>query len=90
MKDHIVFRRRFARFVAAPAICAGVLGSAALGLAGFAHASSTYINPSDPHSTIKPPDVVATPQIIGPALYPYGHYRSTMGADGGDGGGGGD
>jgi hypothetical protein len=35
MKGHIVFRR-FARFVAAPAICAGVLGSAALGLAGFA------------------------------------------------------
>jgi hypothetical protein len=51
--------RRFARYIALPAVSAGILGGAALGLAGMASAG-TY--PS--HDPSPRPGIVATPNTI--------------------------
>jgi hypothetical protein len=48
--------RNFARYIALPAVSAGILGGAALGLAGMANASTTQ--------DVRPPAVVATPNTI--------------------------
>lgn len=45
---------RFARYIALPAVAAGIIGGAALGLAGAADAA-TYSTPS--------PSIVATPDV---------------------------
>jgi hypothetical protein len=45
---------RFARYFALPIVSAGIIGGAALGLAGAANASNT---------DVKPPAIVATPQV---------------------------
>jgi hypothetical protein len=46
-------RTRFAHFFALPIVSAGIVGIAALGLAGTASAAN--------NSDVRPPDVVATP-----------------------------
>ena len=46
--------KRFARFIALPAVSAGIIAGAALGLAGSANAA-TYSAPS--------PSIVATPDV---------------------------
>jgi hypothetical protein len=48
--------RRFARYIALPVVSAGIIGGAAIGLAGVANASDV--------STPRPPHIVATPQTI--------------------------
>jgi hypothetical protein len=44
---------RFARYFALPIVSAGIIGGAALGLAGAANAAN--------NADVRPPDVVATP-----------------------------
>ena len=44
--------RNFARYIALPAVSAGILGGAALGLAGMANAAAT---------DVQQPSIVATP-----------------------------
>jgi hypothetical protein len=46
---------RFARYFALPIISAGIIGGAALGLAGTASAAN--------NTDVRPPDVVATPDV---------------------------
>ena len=46
---------RFARYFALPIVSAGIIGGAALGLAGAANASTT--------DDVRPPAVVATPDV---------------------------
>jgi hypothetical protein len=46
--------RRFARYLALPIVSAGIIGGAALGLAGTASAADT---------DVRPPHIVATPDI---------------------------
>jgi hypothetical protein len=48
--------RRFVRYMALPIVSAGIIGAAALGLAGTANAATTSNNP-DPR-----PGIVAVPQ----------------------------
>jgi hypothetical protein len=48
--------RRFARYIALPAVSAGIIGGAALGLAGAANAATTTLN--DQRSSF-----VATPAV---------------------------
>jgi hypothetical protein len=48
--------RRFARYFALPIVSAGIIGGAALGLAGAASASTTTDN-------VTPPHIVATPDV---------------------------
>jgi hypothetical protein len=47
---------RFVRFVALPVVSAGIIGGAALGMAGMANAATSVA--SDPQ-----PGIVATPQV---------------------------
>jgi hypothetical protein len=49
--------RRFARYFALPIVSAGIIGGAALGLAGAASASTT---------DVRPPHIVATPNVKAP------------------------
>jgi hypothetical protein len=46
--------RRFARYFALPVVSAGIIGGAALGLAGTAGAATT---------DVRPPHIVATPNV---------------------------
>jgi hypothetical protein len=46
---------RFARYFALPIVSAGIIGGAALGLAGAANAAN--------NTDVRPPDVVATPDV---------------------------
>ena len=46
---------RFARYFALPIVSAGIIGGAALGLAGMANASTT--------EDVRPPAVTATPDV---------------------------
>ena len=48
--------RRFARYFALPIVSAGIIGGAALGLAGAASASTTT-------EDVRPPHIVATPDV---------------------------
>jgi hypothetical protein len=50
--------RTFVRFVAVPAISAGILGGAALGLAGMANAGTYPTHDPSPR-----PGIVATPSV---------------------------
>ncbi|MDT5282576.1 MAG: hypothetical protein QOJ20_3771 [Mycobacterium sp.] len=45
---------RFARYIALPIVSAGMIGGAALGLAGTANAATT---------DVRPPSIVATPNV---------------------------
>ena len=46
---------RFARYFALPIVSAGIIGGAALGLAGTASAAN--------NADVRPPDIVATPDV---------------------------
>jgi hypothetical protein len=77
---------RFARYIALPAVSAGILGAAALGLAGMANAG-TYPthDPSPRPGLVATPDVYAQPPVL---VYPGGQWHRHHG--GSDTGGGGD
>lgn len=62
--------RRFARYIALPAISAGILGGAALGLAGMASAGTYPTHDPSPR-----PGIVATPNVKAqpPVLVYPGH-----------------
>ena len=47
--------RRFARYLALPIVSAGIIGGAALGLAGTANAAN--------NADVRPPHTVATPDV---------------------------
>ena len=64
---------RFARYFALPIISAGILGCAALGLAGMASAAN--------NTDVRPPDVVATPDVKAqpsPEAMPGAHWHRGM------------
>jgi len=75
---------RFARYIALPAISAGILGGAALGLAGMANAG-TYPthDPSPRPGIVVTPNVKAQPPVL---VYPGGQWHRHHGG-GGDSGG---
>jgi hypothetical protein len=56
--------RRFARYIALPAISAGILGGAALGLAGMANAGTYSYQPTPRPGIVATPNTIATPPVI--------------------------
>jgi hypothetical protein len=74
MQEDIV-SRRVARFFAGWMICMGVLGGAAVGLAGIANAStgSGSTQTTGPTTSVRGPQVVATPNITAPRWVPPQH-----------------
>jgi hypothetical protein len=63
--------KSFARYVVAPAICAGALGAAVVGLAGTAAASTGSDGTT---TTVRGPQVVATPHTIAQPWVPPKHH----------------
>jgi hypothetical protein len=62
--------RRFARYLALPVISAGIVGGAALGLAGTASAAT--------NADIRPPHVAASPDVRAhpaPNVLPGAHWH---------------
>jgi hypothetical protein len=59
MKTNIA--RSFARFIALPIVSAGVLGGAALGLAGMANAATVTTETSTGSAIVATPDTYAKP-----------------------------
>jgi hypothetical protein len=55
------FTRSFARYIALPVVSAGIIGGAALGLAGMANAAVTTTQDSTGTSIVTSPDTFAKP-----------------------------
>jgi hypothetical protein len=56
--------RSFARYIALPAVSAGILGAAALGLAGMANAGTYSYEPTPRPGIVATPNTVARPPVV--------------------------
>jgi hypothetical protein len=56
--------RRFARYIALPAVSAGILGGAALGLAGMANAGTYSYEPTPRPGIVATPNTIARPPVV--------------------------
>ena len=56
--------RIFARYIALPVVSAGILGGAALGLAGMANAGTYSYTPEPRPGIVATPNVIARPPVI--------------------------
>lgn len=56
--------RIFACFIALPVVSAGILGGAALGLAGMANAGTYSYHPEPRPGIVATPNVIARPPVI--------------------------
>ena len=56
--------RSFARYIALPAISAGILGGAALGLAGMANAGTYSYQPTPRPGIVATPGTIARPPVV--------------------------
>ena len=56
--------RSLARYIALPAVSAGVLGAAALGLAGMASAGTYSYQPTPRPGIVATPNTIAQPPIV--------------------------
>ena len=56
--------RNFARYIALPAVSAGILGAAALGLAGMANAGTYSYEPTPRTGIVATPNTIARPPVI--------------------------
>jgi hypothetical protein len=54
----------FIRYIALPAVSAGILGGAALGLAGMANAGTYSYQPEPRPGIVATPNVIARPPIV--------------------------
>lgn len=55
---------RFARYIALPAVSAGILGGAALGLAGMANAGTYSYEPTPRPGIVATPNTIARPPVV--------------------------
>ena len=56
--------RSFARYIALPAVSAGILAGAALGLAGMANAGTYSYQPTPRPGIVATPNTIARPPVI--------------------------
>lgn len=56
--------RNFARYLALPVVSAGILGGAALGLAGMANAGTYSYQPEPRPGIVATPSTIARPPVI--------------------------
>jgi hypothetical protein len=56
--------RRFARYIALPAVSAGILAGAALGLAGMANAGTYSYQPTPRPGIVATPNTIARPPVV--------------------------
>jgi hypothetical protein len=56
--------RHFARYIALPAVSAGIIGGAALGLAGAANAGTYSYEPTPRPGIVATPNTIARPPVI--------------------------
>jgi hypothetical protein len=68
---------RFARYIALPAISAGILGCAALGLAGMANAGTYSYQPTPRPGIVATPNTVARPPVV---VLPGHHWHQGGGS----------
>ena len=68
--------RSFARYIALPVVSAGILGGAALGLAGMANATTTITQNGPNASIVTSPDTYAKPA---PNAIPGWYYHHGVG-----------
>ena len=63
---------RITRYIALPAISAGILGGAALGLAGMANAGTYTYDPTPRPGIVATPNTIARPPVV---VYPGHHWH---------------
>lgn len=71
-----IVARSFARYIALPVVSAGILGGAALGLAGMANATTTVTQNGPSASIVTSPDTYASP---GPNATPGWYFHHGVG-----------
>ncbi len=64
--------RRFARCIALPIVSAGILGGAALGLAGMANAGTYSYQPAPRPGIVATPNTIARPPVYIPRHRSHG------------------
>jgi len=70
--------RTFARYIALPVVSAGILGGAALGLAGAANAGTYSYEPTPRPGIVATPGTIARPPVVvmpGQAVAPRARVR---------------
>jgi hypothetical protein len=69
--------RRFARYIALPVVSAGILGGAALGLAGMANAGTYSYQPTPRPGIVATPNTIARPPVV---VLPGHHWHQGGGS----------
>jgi hypothetical protein len=59
-----IITRSLARYIALPAVSAGILGAAALGLAGMANAGTYSYEPTPRPGIVATPNTIARPPVV--------------------------
>jgi hypothetical protein len=77
--------RRLARYIALPAVSAGILGGAALGLAGMANAGTYSYEPTPRPGIVATPGTIARPPVVVmPGQRWHGHHGFAFDATAGE------
>jgi hypothetical protein len=74
----MTINRSFARYIALPAISAGVLGGAALGLAGMANAGTYSYEPTPRPGIVATPNTIARPPIVAMPGHRWHNHRAII------------
>jgi hypothetical protein len=70
--------RSFARYIALPAVSAGILGGVALGLAGMANAGTYSYQPTPRPGIVATPNTIARPPIVVMPGHRWHHDRGVV------------
>ena len=73
-----IVTRNFARYIALPAVSAGILGGAALGLAGMANAGTYSYEPTPRPGIVATPNTIARPPVIVIPRHRWHHDRGLV------------
>lgn len=70
--------RSFARYIALPIVSAGILGGAALGLAGMASAGTYSYEPTPRPGIVATPNTIARPPVVVMPGHRWHHDRGLI------------
>jgi hypothetical protein len=70
--------RSFARYIALPAVSAGILGAGALGLAGMANAGTYSYEPTPRPGIVATPNTIARPPVVVMPGHRWHHHHGLV------------
>ena len=70
--------RSFARYIALPVVSAGIIGGAALGLAGMANAGTYSYEPTPRPGLVATPNTIARPPVVVMPGHRWHHHHGLV------------